>query len=79
MQEEISAALKVPTMVFVTCGMGGGTGTGATPVITYCKRTKLTVGVVTKPFRFESKTRRYALAGIEKLKRKCGYADRNSK
>ena len=56
--EEIQSALKGADMVFVTCGMGGGTGTGA-----------LTVGVVTKPFKFESKTRmNNALAGIEKLK-----------
>ena len=58
-------------MVFVTCGMGGGTGTGATPVIARIAKEQgaLTVGVVTKPFRFESKTRmNNALAGIEKLK-----------
>ena len=57
--EEISAALKGADMVFVTCGMGGGTGTGATPVIARIAKEQgaLTVGVVTKPFRFESKTR----------------------
>ena len=58
-------------MVFVTCGMGGGTGTGATPVVARIAKEQgaLTVGVVTKPFRFESKTRmNNALAGIEKLK-----------
>lgn len=69
--EEISAALKGADMVFVTCGMGGGTGTGATPVIARIAKEQgaLTVGVVTKPFRFESKTRmNNALAGIEKLK-----------
>ena len=58
-------------MVFVTCGMGGGTGTGDTPVIARIAKEQgaLTVGVVTKPFRFESKTRmNNALAGIEKLK-----------
>lgn len=69
--EEVSAALKGADMVFVTCGMGGGTGTGATPVVARIAKEQgaLTVGVVTKPFRFESKTRMSnALAGIEKLK-----------
>ena len=69
--EEISSALKGADMVFVTCGMGGGTGTGATPVVARIAKEQgaLTVGVVTKPFRFESKTRmNNALAGIEKLK-----------
>ena len=58
-------------MVFVTCGMGGGTGTGAAPVVAGLAKDMgiLTVGVVTKPFRFEAKTRmNNALAGIEKLK-----------
>ncbi len=70
-EEEISAALKGADMVFVTCGMGGGTGTGATPVVARIAKGQgaLTVGVVTKPFRFESKTRmNNALSGIEKLK-----------
>ena len=69
--EEIAAALKGADMVFVTCGMGGGTGTGATPVVARIAKEQgaLTVGVVTKPFRFESKTRmNNALQGIEKLK-----------
>ena len=69
--EEIAAALKGADMVFVTCGMGGGTGTGATPVVARIAKEMgaLTVGVVTKPFRFESKTRmNNALGGIEKLK-----------
>lgn len=69
--EEISAALKGADMVFVTCGMGGGTGTGATPVVARIAKEQgaLTVGVVTKPFGFESKTRMSnALSGIEKLK-----------
>ena len=70
--EEISAALKGADMVFVTCGMGGGTGTGAAPVIAGAAKEMgiLTVGVVTKPFRFEAKTRmNNALAGIENLKK----------
>mgnify|MGYP000096253924 CR=1 FL=1 len=69
--EEIAAALKGADMVFVTCGMGGGTGTGATPVVARIAKEQgsLTVGVVTKPFRFESKTRmNNALAGIRKIK-----------
>lgn len=69
--EDIAEALKGADMVFVTCGMGGGTGTGATPVVARIAKEQgaLTVGVVTKPFRFEAKTRmNNALAGIEKLK-----------
>lgn len=69
--EEISAALKGADMVFVTCGMGGGTGTGATPVVARIAKEQgaLTVGVVTKPFRFESRTRMAnAQSGIDKLK-----------
>ena len=69
--EEISAALKGADMVFVTCGMGGGTGTGAAPVVARIAKEQgaLTVAVVTKPFRFESRTRMAnALAGFDKLK-----------
>ena len=69
--EEISAALKGADMVFVTCGMGGGTGTGAAPVVARIAKEQgaLTVAVVTKPFRCESRTRMAnALAGIDKLK-----------
>ena len=58
-------------MVFVTCGMGGGTGTGAAPVIAQIAKDMgiLTVGVVTKPFRFEARQRmNNALKGIENLK-----------
>ena len=69
--EELAQLLKGADMVFVTCGMGGGTGTGAAPVVARVAREQgaLTVGVVTKPFRFESKARmNNALAGIERLK-----------
>ena len=69
--EEISAALKGADMVFVTCGMGGGTGTGAAPVIAKIAKELgiLTVAVVTKPFEFEGSRRmRQAQAGIENLK-----------
>ena len=58
-------------MVFITAGMGGGTGTGAAPVVARIAKEQgaLTVAVVTKPFRFESRTRMAnALAGIDKLK-----------
>ena len=69
--EEITAALKGSDMVFVTCGMGGGTGTGAAPVVAKIAKDMgiLTVGVVTKPFRFEAKARMInALNGIERIK-----------
>ncbi len=69
--EEITEALKGADMVFVTCGMGGGTGTGAAPVIAGISKEMgiLTVGVVTKPFRFEAKARMInAIGGIERLK-----------
>lgn len=70
-EEEIAAALKGADMVFVTCGMGGGTGTGAAPVVAKLAKDMgiLTVGVVTKPFRFEAKVRMVnALSGIDKIK-----------
>ena len=69
--EELKEAIQGADMVFVTCGMGGGTGTGATPVLARAAKEMgiLTVGVVTKPFRFEAKQRmNNALSGIEKLK-----------
>lgn len=69
--EDITSALKSADMVFVTCGMGGGTGTGAAPVIARTAKEMgiLTVGVVTKPFKFEGRQRmNNAIAGIENLK-----------
>ncbi len=69
--EEITGAIKGADMVFVTCGMGGGTGTGAAPVVAKIAKEMgiLTVGVVTKPFRFEAKARMInAVNGIERLK-----------
>ncbi len=69
--DEVAAALKGADMVFVTCGMGGGTGTGAAPVVAKVAKEMgiLTVGVVTKPFRFEAKARMVnALSGIENIK-----------
>ncbi len=70
-EDEIANALQGADMVFVTCGMGGGTGTGAAPVIARIAKGMgiLTVGVVTKPFRFEGKVRmQNALNGIERLR-----------
>ena len=69
--DELLNALQNYNMVFVTCGMGGGTGTGAAPVVAKIAKDLgiLTVGVVTKPFRFEARARMTnAIAGIEKLK-----------
>lgn len=68
---EITEALRGADMVFVTAGMGGGTGTGALPVIAEMAREMgiLTIGIVTKPFNFEGKLReKRAIEGIEKLK-----------
>lgn len=69
--EEIEKVVDGADMVFVTCGMGGGTGTGAAPVVARIAKQKgiLTVGVVTKPFKFEAKARmNNAIGGIAKLK-----------
>ena len=69
-KEEIMEAIKGADMLFVTCGMGGGTGTGAAPVVAEIARSMgiLTVGVVTKPFEFEGKQRMVnATGGIERL------------
>ena len=71
-KEMIIEALKGANMVFVTAGMGGGTGTGSAPVIAQIAKDSgaLTVGVVTKPFEFEGRARmRQAEAGIEKLRK----------
>ena len=70
--DQIREYLGEPDMVFITAGMGGGTGTGASPVIArVCKETKaLTVAVVTKPFLFEGEKRmKRALQGIELLRK----------
>ena len=71
-KEEIQKTLKGADMVFITCGMGGGTGTGAAPKIAEISKTLgiLTVGVVTKPFNFEGKKRMSnADNGIAELKK----------
>ncbi len=70
--EEIKSALKGADMVFVTCGLGGGTGTGAAPVIANIARElgALTVGVVTRPFSFEGQMRtKKANTGYDELKK----------
>lgn len=72
-REEITKALRGADMVFVTAGMGGGTGTGAAPVVAECAKEigALTVGVVTKPFSFEGRRRQIqAERGIAQLKEK---------
>ena len=71
-RNEIEAALEGADMIFITCGMGGGTGTGAAPVIADIAQGlgALTVGIVTKPFSFEGKKRMsQALEGLEELKK----------
>ncbi len=70
--EEIKEAIKEPSMVFITCGMGGGTGTGSAPIIAEAAKSMgaLTVAVVTLPFTSEGKVRwENALTGLEKLKK----------
>jgi cell division protein FtsZ len=70
-REQLSELIKGADMVFVTCGMGGGTGTGAAPVVAQIAKDMgiLTVGIVTKPFKFEAKTRMTnAISGIDRLK-----------
>lgn len=72
-REEIGQALQGADMVFITAGMGGGTGTGAAPIVAEAAKTQgaLTVGVVTKPLTVEGKKRmEKAEAGIEELKTK---------
>ena len=71
-KKEIEDALTGADMVFVTCGMGGGTGTGAAPIVAEIAQAlgALTVGIVTKPFSFEGKKRmQNALEGIAELKK----------
>lgn len=71
-REEIEDLLRGADMVFVTCGLGGGTGTGAAPVIAEIAQSLgcLTVAIVTKPFKFEGKKRMdHALMGLDELKK----------
>ena len=71
-KKELEETLKGADMVFITCGMGGGTGTGAAPIIAEIAQDlgALTVGIVTKPFSFEGRKRmEHAMAGLEELKK----------
>ena len=71
-KSEIEEALKGADMVFVTCGMGGGTGTGAAPIVAEIAQSlgALTVAIVTKPFKFEGRKRmEQAEVGLEELKK----------
>jgi cell division protein FtsZ len=73
-QDQLRAALRGSDMVFVTAGEGGGTGTGAAPVVARIARDlgALTVGIVTTPFRFEGTRRRAAAdGGVEELRTAC--------
>jgi cell division protein FtsZ len=73
-KEIIINALDNADMVFITAGMGGGTGTGAAPAIAKISRDlgALTVGIVTKPFNFEGPQRmKRAQAGIEEMEKNC--------
>ena len=70
-KEEIQEAIKGADMVFIACGLGGGTGTGAAPIVARTAKElgALTVGVVTKPFSFEGQQRmRIAEVGLEELR-----------
>jgi cell division protein FtsZ len=71
-REEVAATVQGADMVFVTCGMGGGTGTGAAPIVAQLAREAgaLTVGIVTKPFLFEGRRRmRQAETGISEMRK----------
>ncbi len=73
-RHEIEESIESADMVFVTAGMGGGTGTGGAPVVAGMAKRKgiLTVGIITTPFECEGKIRKkYALEGINELKKNC--------
>src|SRR3954451_8944027 len=71
-RDRIAEVIEGADMLFITAGMGGGTGTGAAPVIADIAKSLgiLTVAVVTRPFKFEGKRQRVAMAGIEELTKK---------
>src|SRR5438552_5786543 len=71
-KDRIAEMIEGADMLFITAGMGGGTGTGAAPIVAQVAKDRgiLTVAVVTRPFKFEGKRQRVADAGIEELK-KC--------
>ena len=71
-KKEIEESVKGADMVFIACGLGGGTGTGAAPIIAEIAQESgaLTVGIVTKPFSFEGKKRmHHAMSGLDELKK----------
>src|SRR5437870_7268364 len=70
-RDRIAEAITGADMLFITAGMGGGTGTGAAPIVAQVAKDAgiLTVAVVTRPFNFEGKRQRVAQAGIEELSR----------
>jgi cell division protein FtsZ len=70
-REAIEASIRGADMLFITAGMGGGTGTGAAPVVAQIAREMgiLTVGVVTKPFAFEGRRQKAANAGVDELRK----------
>src|SRR5436305_13300850 len=71
-RDEVSRVMQQADLVFITCGMGGGTGTGAAPVVCELARESgaLTVGIVTKPFLFEGRKRmRQAELGIAEMRK----------
>jgi len=73
-RHELDEAVDSADMIFITAGMGGGTGTGGAPVVAGIAKRKgvLTVGIVTTPFHCEGKVRmKYALEGITELKKNC--------
>ena len=74
-KEQIEQLLQDTDMVFVTAGMGGGTGTGAAPVVAQLAKQKgiLTVGVVTKPFGFEGQTKQIVFFSLKKLVKRLDY------
>ncbi len=74
--DEIKEALNGADMVFIAAGLGGGTGTGAAPVVAKAAKEigALTVGVVTQPFKFEGRKRsRIAGSWIKELQEQCGF------
>ena len=71
-RDDIAVALQGADLVFITCGMGGGTGTGAAPIVAEIARSQgaLTIGIVTKPFHFEGRKRmQAALKGIDEMRK----------
>ena len=80
-REKISKVIDGADMVFITAGMGGGTGTGAAPIIAEVAKEMdiLTVAVVTRPFNFEGKTNGACYGWYKRVERACGFFDNNTK